>query len=92
MKYSYFTTKDAGPHFEAEIEIPGFKKEEIKLSATQNLLKIVAKNQNRYFAESFSLNNKVDIQKITSKLENGILTLKLPKRDSEANSVNILID
>jgi HSP20 family molecular chaperone IbpA len=92
MKYSYFTTKDVGHHFEAEVEIPGFKKEEIKLTATQNLLKIIAKNENRYFSESFSLGNKVDIQKITSKLENGILTLKLPKKDSEANSVNILID
>jgi HSP20 family molecular chaperone IbpA len=87
MRYSYFETWDKDTHYEAEIAIPGFKKSDIKISATQYFLKIDAKNEKRSFTEKINLANKVDIQNISSKLEDGILTITLPKKSSETNAV-----
>jgi HSP20 family protein len=47
----------------------------------------------RSFNRSFKLGNKVDVDKISARYDNGILTLILPKKESEkASNKSIAID
>ena len=67
--------------------LPGFNKDDIKMSVEDSVLTINAKysdktDKNNWLKEeynkSYSLPQKVDIDKISAVLENGILTITLP--------------
>lgn len=81
--------------FEVEIEIPGFKKEEINVSYEKDLLTVWAERkpaeqseENSYVRleravkvkRSFMIKD-VDEEKITAKYENGVLLLTLPLKE-----------
>ena len=81
---------DQGGHYLLQAELPGFQKEDIKLSIEHNMLTISAEHredkesfvrrERHYgaFSRSFDLDG-IDVQGIDAKYENGILELKLPK-------------
>ena len=75
-------------------ELPGFKKEDVKISTENNILKITAKRnrliKQEEYEKSYSLEDSIDIEKITAKLEDGILTIKLPfKEKAKPNVITI---
>lgn len=75
-------------------ELPGFTKEDVEITIEQGVLHISAErsteqrngsdllNERRYtrYHRSFSLPTAVDDTKVDAKLNNGVLTLTLPKR------------
>ena len=79
--------------YEVEVIAPGFNKEDIKVGLEKNLLTVSAeKNENeeskiekqirreykyQSFKRSFTLDEKIDTEKIEGKYENGVLTLNL---------------
>jgi HSP20 family molecular chaperone IbpA len=71
-----------------EIELPRFKKEEIKVEVSKGILKISAKNPRSTYVREFSL-SYADLEKTISSLEHGVLTLKIPKN---SNGVTKYID
>ena len=76
-------------NFYTRFEIPGVKKEDVKVELNQHLLTVsVEKREKNGDAEqSFSLNRTVSVpdsvepDKIGAKLEDGILTITLPKQE-----------
>ncbi|MBQ8235275.1 MAG: Hsp20/alpha crystallin family protein [Clostridia bacterium] len=91
--------KDEGAHFLIEAELPGFKKEEIDISLEKDVLTVRAqrkeekeekdasgyvRKERHYgsYSKSFDLSG-IDSEQISASLENGILTLKLPKKEKE---------
>ncbi|MBE5765471.1 MAG: Hsp20 family protein [Clostridiales bacterium] len=81
--------------FEVEVEIPGFKKEEINVSYEKDLLTVWAERklaeqseENSYVRleravkvkRSFMIKG-IDEEKITAKYENGVLLLTLPLKE-----------
>lgn len=79
-----------------EAELPGFAKDEIDINIEQGVLSIHAErkqverkegtthvNERRYLrvARKFTLPSSVDATNVDAKLADGILTLKLSKRD-----------
>lgn len=72
-----------------EIELPRFKKEEVKVEVKHKSVLITAKNNRSSFSRAFSLNG-VDLEKVECKLENGLLTVILPK-SIEAKAKEIII-
>ena len=82
-------------HVYVEAELPGFKKEEINVTMEQGILTIHAQRQQeerkgeehlteRRFtrvSRSFRLPTPVDENNIDAHLEEGVLTLTLPKRE-----------
>ncbi len=85
--------------FEVEAEIPGVKKEDIKVSINNQRVTIegeakreaaqkegenvvYAERTTRRFSRDFSLPTEVDDASAQAKLENGILTLSLPKKQA----------
>ncbi len=85
--------------FDIYIELPGLKKEQLSVKVHENHLKvntnetgIDGKNENKNrrakkFSKTFKLPSIVDQAKISSSLEDGILTLNLPKFEKEAPKV-----
>ena len=87
--------RDTGDSYLLEAELPGFKKEEIRLDLNGDTLTISAKHQNtteekgdngylrrerRYGAFARSFNvSGIKTEGITASYENGVLTLELPK-------------
>jgi len=78
-----------------EAEMPGFKKDEIRVTLEQGVLSISAERKSeevkgekhltercyRRLARSFKLPVAVDETKVDAHLEDGVLTLKLAKRE-----------
>lgn len=67
-----------------EIELPRFKREEIKIEVVKGVIKVAAKNSKSSYLREFTL-PYVNFDKIESKLEDGVLKLLIPKT-SEAKS------
>jgi HSP20 family protein len=100
------TQKEDG--YKLEVVAPGFAKEDFKVNLEKNLLTIEAEkkaeeeNENdksirkeykyQSFKRSFTLNEKIDTEKIEAKYENGVLTLNLSnKEDVKAPTKQITI-
>ncbi|MCK9442438.1 MAG: Hsp20/alpha crystallin family protein, partial [Methanothrix sp.] len=82
--------------FTLTISLPGFKKEEIQISTDNSILKINAKRTKKIgwlqeeYNQSYNLENNIDIEKITAKLEDGILNITLPlKEQPKPNTIKI---
>lgn len=63
-----------------EIELPRFKREEIKVEVTKGVLKVVAKNARTSYVREFILQFS-DFEKTEVKLEDGLLKITVPKND-----------
>ncbi len=89
-------------------DLPGFKKDEISIKATENTLDIsaqhkekkVEKTKEMFKAEKkygalrrfITLPAKVDYSKAEAKFENGLLTIKLPKKEKKKEAKEIKIE
>ena len=87
--------QDKGDRYVMEAELPGFEKEDIRLSVENGYLTISAEHreeasddkkqyirrERKYgsFARSFSIEG-VDTEKISAEYKNGVLVIDLPKR------------
>lgn len=69
---------DTDSQYVIEIELPRFKRDEIKVEVTKGVIKVSAKNARASYVREFSL-PYVDFDKIESKLEDGVLKLTIPK-------------
>ena len=74
--------KDNGDVYVASIELPGYKKGDIKVEANRNTLTVSAEKDGKVeYENTFSIKNDVDTTSIAATLEYGILTLTLPKKE-----------
>lgn len=98
-------TKDA---YELEIVAPGFEKNDFNINLEKNILtvsverKTETENKNEKqirreysyhsFKRSFTVDEKVDPEKIEAKYVNGVLTLNLPRKEEvKASAKEILV-
>lgn len=82
--------KDIGDVYLAEVELPGYEKSEIKITATDEKINIKAKNEERSKDLVIYIDNVVSINHIKSEYKNGLLKLTLPKK-SVSDSLEIKI-
>lgn len=76
------TVKSLGDVYQAKIVIPGIKKKDISISATNDYLKVFLKQEkDKKLLRKINLGGLVDIKTISSKLEDGILEITLPKSE-----------
>lgn len=64
-----------------EIELPGFKKNEVNVQVEQGQIKVSAKNKKSHYVRTFTYGNLIDIDKMDAKLEDGVLLIKIPKSE-----------
>ena len=93
---------DEGKDFVVEVQVPGFKKEQIEVKIESKSLKVSAKKEekkeeatkkylkSKAFVSSFikeiSLPGEVVVDKATSTLQDGILKIILPKKEAKSES------
>lgn len=101
------TEHDAG--YVLELSAPGFEKPDFKINLDGNMLTISAEKKeekqedpgkqirrefsHKAFKRSFTIDEKIDEEKINARYENGILKLDLPKKEiakPEAKQIVIL--
>ena len=76
---------DAGDKVRVIVELPGVEKESIKLSGTDDKLKISVDTPERKYFKEVELPAKVDTEKATSEYKNGVLDIIVPKRKKRKN-------
>jgi HSP20 family protein len=78
-----------GDHYYARFEVPGVRKEDVKIELNNHLLTVSAEKKEKHGDEessysltrSISVPDSVKVEAISAKLEDGILTVTLPKSD-----------
>ena len=85
------SVKSVGDVYQAKIILPGIKKDKVSISATNDFLKVYLKEEsNKKLLRKINLGGLVDIKSISSKLEDGVLEITLPKSEiSESIQVEI---
>ena len=74
--------KDNGDVYTVSIELPGYKKGDVKAEVNDGVLMVTAEKDGKTsYQNSFSIKSDVDTKSITANLEYGILTLTLPKKE-----------
>ena len=72
--------KDSGDIFLSEINLAGFAKGDVKITANDDEISIAAKNKERSQDYKINLYGAVSVDHITSQMKNGLLILTLPKK------------
>ena len=83
--------KSSDDVYTAELELAGFSKKDVKLTATNELLEVKAEKEGKKKSFSISLNDLVSPETISSKMSNGLLTITMPKKQVK-ESFSIKID
>lgn len=91
IKSYYLGVKKNESGYELTYVLPGFKKEDVTVSVNNYQLKVSAKAEDRSYTDTVAIATCFDRKNITSKLENGILTVNLPKQPQESSEVKIKI-
>jgi HSP20 family protein len=88
---------DGGDSFTMQIEVPGVSKEDLNLRLQGKYLELSGKRETKVpegysahrvergkfsFSRSFTLPDEIDSTKVEANLENGVLTLVLPKAEA----------
>jgi HSP20 family molecular chaperone IbpA len=75
--------KDDGDLYSAELELPGFSKENLEISVTHETMKIVAKREGKQKNYKIQLHDRISIHDIQASMEHGLLRISLPKKTSK---------
>jgi len=102
-----FDVKETKDAYVLKADLPGVKDEEVDVSLSGNMLTISGKKEEEHkeegeqyyamertygsFSRSFSLPDMADGERIEAKLENGVLTLTLGKKQPVSNARTIEI-
>lgn len=68
--------------YQYELNLAGYKKENIKVSIDNNLLKVTARQGDRSYSKALSVPQKADSTSSLVRYEDGILRIKINKKES----------
>ncbi|KYG68683.1 hypothetical protein AZI87_05465 [Bdellovibrio bacteriovorus] len=78
-----FEVSETEDHYLLGVDLPGIKKEDLKIELNDNVLSISGERKRGNSAESFTkrftLPKTVDVEKIEANYEDGVLNMYLPK-------------
>ena len=84
---SHFDETEDGYSF--QIPFAGLNKDNVKVRVADNRVKVEAKGeaagQEVDYARSFSMQNKADVTTLEAKMENGLLSITISKREKDKN-------
>jgi HSP20 family protein len=100
--------QDRGDHYVLTAELPGFEKNEVEAKVTSNELELKAEKNSQkeskgkngtqtmstraYFRRYLTLPEEVVSEKVSGTMKNGVLELKLPKKEPKARDGSRRVD
>lgn len=66
--------------YEVELPVPGFGPEHIELTLKDELLTVTGTTEKRSFTRTLVINDEIDPDGISARVENGLLTIALNRR------------
>lgn len=69
-----------------ELDLPGFEKEQIEVTTTENSITVKAESKSRKVTERFSVNG-FDTNNVTARYRNGVLEISVPVLKVRENKV-----
>ena len=78
-RQSYYNETETG--YEYELELPGYAKKDVKISAVDGVITINAVNGEKTRKFSVGVAEDADLSTITGQLTNGLLNLKVEKQE-----------
>lgn len=84
---SFYLSEDKD--YKIELEVPRFNKKQLTVELENNLLVVKGDNGSSKFTQSFLLEQDADVNKLTSKLENGVLYISIPKKQKDKKTFEI---
>lgn len=76
--YRIYDVKENEKSYTIEVELPRFKREQIKLETLNGVVQLTAQNEKNTYTKSWALSN-ANLDKVSSKLEDGVLTITIEK-------------
>lgn len=73
-------------------ELPGVKKEDIQVTVDERRLTIAVDSANRRYHKELDLPEAVEAEKATSRYNNGILEITIPKQAKGSSGVRLRVD
>lgn len=94
IPYATYDYNEEKGNYTFRVELPGVEKEGLKVKASDNILRIKAKenieDEKYSFFRKFEFHRKINPETITAEYKNGLLTLIVPLAEkSESFDVNI---
>ena len=74
--------------YKYEFNLAGIKKKNIKVNIDNNVLRVEAKQDDREYLKSYHVPHKADATSAVAKYENGLLLIKINKKES-AKSIEL---
>src|SRR5437867_3084821 len=74
------------------IEIPGVEKKDVKLEATDRVLKIAVDSEKRKYYKELDLPHMVDPRKSSASYKNGVLEVRFPKTEEKKPTREIRVE
>jgi len=78
--------------YKLTLEVPGFSRENVKLSIKENALNIELKQEQKQRKVTYRLGKDVDQNKIKATCKDGILTVHCPTRQLEEKIISVDVD
>jgi len=73
-------------NFNIEIDMPGYKKDQINLTTEKGVLKIIAVRDDNEFKRQYTLPDDIGHDSATARLEDGILYIAFKKAEKQAGT------
>jgi HSP20 family molecular chaperone IbpA len=98
MHFNYFTLQEDPKQFLISLELPGVDPQKIRVSVSQGVLYVQAKNDNKskqnatnssYFSYHVALPENANTQKMSAILKRGILQITIEKTNKLASMIDI---
>lgn len=77
-----FESSETDQHYLLSVDLPGMKKEDIKIEFQDGVLSISGQHRRGEFRRVFRLPKDVEVEKIEANHEDGVLELFLPKAEA----------
>ena len=71
----------------ADFDVPGLSKDDFKVMVEDATLVIDGKNESRSFFKKYNVSEDFDVSKTLANVENGILTITIPKKEAKKSKL-----
>lgn len=75
----HFNIDETDDQYTMNLELPGFKQGDLEVTLEDGVLQVSAKRGERSYQQSVTIPRGVDVDKIEARLEDGLLSIVLPK-------------